>query len=51
MLLFRFFFIIDLNILIAAVITQTFNPTAELVIPVGIPTKEAKVISSSNCRN
>ena len=48
---FSFFLIIDLNILIAVFITQSFNPTAELVIPVGIPTKEAKVISSSNCRN
>ena len=35
-----FFFIIDF--LIPAVITQIFNPTAELVIPVRIPTKEAK---------
>ena len=25
-----------------AVIAQTFNPIAELVIPIGIPTKEAK---------
>ena len=28
--------------LIAAVIAQVFNPTAELVIPTGIPIKEAK---------
>ena len=28
--------------LIAAVITQTFNPIAGLVIPIGIPTKEGK---------
>ena len=28
--------------LIAAVIAQVFNPIAELVIPTGIPTKEAK---------
>ena len=42
MLLFLFL-IIDLYIfLIAAVITQIFNPTAELVIPIGISTKEAK---------
>ena len=42
MLLFLFL-IIDLYFfLIAAVITQIFNPTAELVIPIGISTKEAK---------
>ena len=29
-------------ILIAAVITQIFNPIAELVIPIGIPAKEEK---------
>ena len=28
--------------LIAAVIAQIFNPIAELVIPTGIPNKEAK---------
>ena len=39
---FLFFLIIDLNFLIAAVITQTFNPTVELVVPIGITTKEAK---------
>ena len=43
---FFFFFalIIDLYLywLIPAVITQLFNPIAELVIPIGIPTKEAK---------
>ena len=37
-----FFLIIDLRFLIAAVITQLLNPTAELVIPIGIPTKEPK---------
>ena len=37
-----FFLIIDLYFLIAAVIAQIFNPIAELVIPIGIPTKEAK---------
>ena len=31
--------------LIPAVITQIFNPIAELVIPVEIPTKEAKAAS------
>ena len=39
---FFFFLIIDLYILIPAVVTQIFNPIAELVIPIGIPTKEAK---------
>ena len=42
MLLLLFFLIIDLYFLIPAVITQIFNPIAELVIPIGIPTKEAK---------
>ena len=37
-----FFLIIDLYFLIAAVIIQIFNPIAELVISIGIPTKEAK---------
>ena len=45
-LCFFFFFalIIDLYLywLIPAVITQLFNPIAELVISIGIPTKEAK---------
>ena len=40
---FFFFLIIDLYFLIPVVITQIFNPFAELVIPIGIPTKEAKV--------
>ena len=39
---FFFFLIIDLYFLILAVIAQTFNPIAELVIPIGITTKEAK---------
>ena len=39
---FFFFLIIDLYFLIAAVITQMVNPIVELVIPIGIPTKEAK---------
>ena len=34
-----FFFIFDLYFLIPAVITQIFNPIAELTIPIGIPTK------------
>ena len=41
MLLFLFLFI-DLYFLIPAVITQIFNRIAELVIPIGIPNKEAK---------
>ena len=32
----------QLYILIPAVITQVFNPVAELVIPLGIPTNDAK---------
>ena len=39
---FYFFLIIDLCFLIPAVIAQIFNPIAELVIPKGIPIKEAK---------
>ena len=39
---FYFFLIIDLYFLIPAVITQIFNKIAELVITIGIPTKEAK---------
>ena len=37
-----FFLIIDLHFLIPAVIAKMFNPIAELVIPIGIPSKEAK---------
>ena len=37
-----FFLIFDLYFLIPAVIPQIFNPTKELFIPTGIPTKEAK---------
>ena len=40
---FFFFLIIDTYISIPAVITQIFNPTAELTIPKGIPTKESKI--------
>ena len=39
---FLFFLIIDLYLLISAAITHSFNPIAELVIPIGIPSKEAK---------
>ena len=41
MLLFLFLFI-DLYFSIPAVIAQIFNPIAELVTPIGTPTKEAK---------
>ena len=36
------FLIIDLYFLITAVIAQIFNSIAELVIPIGIPMREAK---------
>ena len=39
---FFFFLIIDLYFLIPAAIAQIFNPIAELVISIGIPSKEAK---------
>ena len=38
---FFFFLIVDLHLLILANISQIFNPIAELVVPVGISTKEA----------
>ena len=41
MLLF-IFGIIDLSFLISAAIQQIFNSIAELVIPIGIPSKETK---------
>ena len=37
------FLIIDLYLLIPAVITQIFTVAAELVVPIEIPAKEAKV--------
>ena len=37
-----FFLIIDYYFLIPSVFGQIFNPVAELVIPIGIPSKEAK---------
>ena len=40
--LFFLFLIIDLYFLITAIIAQSFNPIAELAIPIGIPIKEAK---------
>ena len=39
---FFFFFIIQLYFLTPAFIEQIFNPIAELVIPIGIPSKEVK---------
>ena len=39
---FFFFSIIDFYFLIPAAIAQIFNPIAELVIAIGIPTKEEK---------
>ena len=39
---FFFFIIINLYFLIAAIIAQFSNPIAELVIPIGIPTKEVR---------
>ena len=41
-MLLPFFLIIDLYFLIPAVVTQIFNSIAELVTPIGIPTKEPK---------
>ena len=37
-----FFLIIDFCLLISVVIAQMFNLTAELVMPIRIPTKESK---------
>ena len=39
---FFFFLIINLYFLIPATIAQIFNPTAELVIPIGVRSKEEK---------
>ena len=39
---FSFFLIIDLYFLIPAAIAQIFHPIAELVIPIGLSSKEAK---------
>ena len=38
---FLFFLYNDLYFFTPAVITQIFNPTSELAMPIGIPTKEA----------
>ena len=42
MLLLLFLLIIDWPFLMPAVIAQNFNPTAELVIHIRLPTKEGK---------
>ena len=39
---FFFFLVINLYFLIHEVIAQLFNPIAELVFPIGIPSKGAK---------
>ena len=38
----QIFIFIDLYFLILAIIAQVFNPVTELIIPIGISTKEAK---------
>ena len=48
MLPFFFFLIFDLYFLIPATIAQIFNPTAELAIPTGISSKEAKAKTEAN---
>ena len=39
---FLFSLIIDLYFLVAAVISQIFNPIAKLLIPIGIPSNQVK---------
>ena len=39
---FFFFLVIDLYFLVNAVIVQVSNPTAEIEIPIGIPTQKAE---------
>ena len=39
---FFIFLTIDLNFLALGVIAQILNPTAKLIVPIGIPTKEAQ---------
>ena len=43
-----FFLFIVLYFLIPAVIAQIFNPLAELIIYVGIPTEEAKAVMETH---
>ena len=42
--LFFLFFIIDFYFLVTTTIAQIFNPIAELLVPIGIPRKEAKSV-------
>ena len=47
-----YFLTIDLYFLISAVIEQIFNPIAELVIPIGMPSIEVQkqnLKKNSNC--
>ena len=37
-----FFLIIDVYFFVPAAVEQIFDPVAELLIPIGIPSKEAK---------
>ena len=48
---FFFFLIMDIYFIIPVVVTQVFNPIAELVIPIGVPTKETEANASNNCRH
>ena len=48
LLCYLFFLIIDLYLLIPAVTAQIFNPIAEVVIPIAIPTKETKAEMETN---
>ena len=45
---FFFFLIIDLYVLIPAAFAQVLSTIAELVIPIGIPTKEGKAETETN---
>ena len=45
MFLFLFFKTIDIYFLVTVVIAKTFNPIAELVIPIAIPNKKAKTVT------
>ena len=42
--LFFLFFIFDFYFLVTTTIAQIFNPIAELLVPIGIPRKEAKAV-------
>ena len=47
-MLFFIFFINELYFSIPPIVAQSYNPTAELVIPPAISTKEAKLITKKN---